>query len=183
MVKIAVLVSGNGSNLQAIIDAIESKELELSIGCVIADNAKAYGLQRAQWAGIPTYVVKRGADLSEKLEPLVEGLDYIVLAGFLSILSAQFCEKWKNKIMNLHPSLLPKYGGKGMYGMFVHQAVLENNEKYSGATVHWVTEGIDKGAIILQKSCEISGAETPESLAEKVHKIEHKILIEALKGL
>ncbi len=183
MVKIAVLISGNGSNLQAIINAIQNKELELCIECVIADNPKAYGLERAKKAGITTHIVNRGKELSKNILPLVEGVDYIVLAGFLSILSSDFCNKWKNKIMNLHPSLLPKYGGKGMYGMYVHKAVLENNEKQSGVTVHWVTEHVDGGAIILQESCEINPNETPETLAEKIHKIEHKILIEALKSL
>ncbi len=183
MVKIAVLISGNGSNLQAIIDAINNKELELCIECVISDNPNAYGLQRAKSAGIRTHIVKRGEELSKTILALVENVDYIVLAGFLSILSSEFCDKWSNKIMNLHPSLLPKYGGKGMYGMNVHKAVLENNEQQSGATVHWVTAGIDEGAILLQESCEISPDETPDTLAQKIHIIEHNILIKALKTL
>ncbi len=183
MVKIAVLISGNGSNLQAIIDAVKHKELDLCIECVISDNPNAYGLERAKSAGIKTHIVQRGKELSKQMLPLVASVDYIVLAGFLSILSADFCDKWTNKIMNLHPSLLPKYGGKGMYGMYVHKAVLKNNEKQSGATVHWVTAGIDQGAIILQETCDISLDETPETLANKIHKIEHKILIEALKTI
>ncbi len=183
MVKLAVLISGSGTNLQAIINAIENENLPAEICCVVSDNPKAYGLERAEFVGIPTHVVKKGKTLSESILPLVEGVDYIVLAGFLSILSEDFCKKWSKKIINLHPALLPKYGGKGMYGNFVHQAVLNNNETESGATVHWVTEEIDKGAIILQDSCPVSPDDTAESLAQKVHKIEHRILIEAIRKL
>ncbi len=183
MVKLAVLISGSGTNLQAIINAIANDELQAEICCVISDNPEAYGLKRAEFMEISTHIVKKGKTLSADILPLVEGVDYIVLAGFLSILSKDFCKKWDKKIINLHPALLPKYGGKGMYGNFVHQAVLNNNETESGATVHWVTEEIDKGAIILQESCKISADETAESLAQKVHKIEHRILVEAIRGL
>lgn len=183
MVKLAILISGSGTNLQAIINAIENDGLPAEICSVISDNAGAYGLQRAKFVGIPTHIVKKGKKMSDAILPLVENVDYIVLAGFLSILSADFCKKWKRKIINLHPALLPKYGGKGMYGNFVHQAVLNNNEKESGATVHWVTEEIDKGDIILQNSCPISSNETAASLAQKVHKIEHRILVEAIRSL
>lgn len=183
MVKLAVLISGSGTNLQAIINAIENHGLQAEICCVISDNPKAYGLERAQFVGIPTHVVQRGKKMSEIILPLVECADYIVLAGFLSILSSGFCKKWSRKIINLHPALLPKYGGKGMYGNFVHQAVLNNNEKKSGATVHWVTEEIDKGDIILQGSCPVSLDDTVESLAQKVHEIEHRILVEAIREL
>lgn len=183
MVKLAVLISGSGTNLQAIINAIENDGLQAEICAVISDNPNAYGLERAKFVGIPTHIVKRGKAMSEEILSLVEGIDYIVLAGFLSILSPSFCKRWSNKIINLHPALLPKYGGKGMYGKFVHQAVINNNEKESGATVHWVTEEIDRGAIILQDSCPVSPNDTADSLAEKVHKIEHRILVEAIRRL
>ncbi len=183
MVKLAVLISGSGTNLQSIINAIANEELQAEISCVISDNPNAYGLQRAEFMEIPTHVVKKGKTLSENILPLVKGVDYIVLAGFLSILSEDFCKEWSKKIINLHPALLPKYGGKGMYGNFVHQAVLNNNETESGATVHWVTKEIDKGDIILQDSCPVSPDDTAESLAQKVHKIEHRILVEAIRKL
>lgn len=183
MVKLAVLVSGGGSNLQAIINAIANEELVAEVVSVISDNPKAYALKRAEFLDIPTHVVERGTGVSEAIMPLVSEADYIVLAGFLSILSVDFCKKWKRKIINLHPALLPKYGGRGMYGKFVHQAVINNNERESGATVHWVTPEIDKGDIIVQEACTISPNETPETLAQKVHRIEHKILIEAIRKL
>ncbi|PVX52375.1 phosphoribosylglycinamide formyltransferase-1 [Balneicella halophila] len=183
MVKLAVLISGSGTNLQALINAIKNDGLNAEICCVISDNPKAFGLKRAAFVNIPTHVVKRGKGLSKAILPLVEEADYIVLAGFLSILSADFCKKWSRKIINLHPALLPKYGGKGMYGDFVHQAVLNNNEKESGATVHWVTEEIDRGDIITQDSCTVSPNDTVESLAKKVHEIEHRILVEAIRKL
>lgn len=183
MVKLAVLVSGGGTNLQAIINAIEEQKLEAEIIAVISDNKNSYALERAKFVDIPTHIVERGKGMSKAILPLVMDADYIVLAGFLSILSADFCRKRKRRIINLHPALLPKYGGKGMYGDFVHQAVLNNNEKESGATVHWVTEEIDKGDIITQDSCPVSPKDTVKSLAKKVHEIEHRILIEAIKTL
>lgn len=183
MVKLAVLISGNGSNLQAIINAIENNELQVEICSVVSDNPKAYGLQRANFVGIPTHTVEKGQQMSQQISNLVKGADYIVLAGFLSILSVDFCKEWKRRIINLHPSLLPKYGGKGMYGNFVHQAVINNNEKESGATVHWVTEEIDKGDILVQESCSVSPNDTAETLAQKIHKIEHRILLKAIQKL
>ncbi|MCB9201916.1 MAG: phosphoribosylglycinamide formyltransferase [Flavobacteriales bacterium] len=182
--KIAVLVSGSGTNLQRIIDAIEAKEIVgAEVVQVIADR-NCYALERALNYDIPTFIVERGKEMSEELDELLDSdVDLIVMAGFLSILSNEFCSKWENKIINIHPSLLPKYGGMGMWGMNVHKAVLENNEKESGATVHYVTSGVDEGEIILQKSVEISEDETPESLAEKVHSIEYEILIDAIKKL
>lgn len=183
MVKLAVLISGSGTNLQAIINAIENNSLQAEICCVVSDNPDAYGLERAKFSGVPSHVVQRGEKMSEEISPLVETADYIVLAGFLSILSADFCKKWNRKIINLHPALLPKYGGKGMYGIHVHRAVLNNSETESGATVHWVTEEIDKGDIILQKVCAVSPKDTPKTLAQKVQKIEHQILVEAIRKL
>lgn len=183
MVKLAVLISGNGSNLQAIINAIAEESLHAEICCVVSDHPKAYGLQRAKFVGIPTHTVQRGENMSQTLSVFVKEADYIILAGFLSILSVDFCKQWRKRIINLHPSLLPKYGGKGMYGNFVHQAVINNNEKESGATVHWVTEEIDKGAILLQESCPVSPHDTAATLAQKVHQIEHRILLKALEKL
>lgn len=181
MVKLAILVSGSGTNLQAIIDAIGEGKLNTEIVAVISDTENAYALERAKVAGISATFIPKGKNLSEKIMTHTKGADYIFLAGFLSILSKDFCEYWEGKILNIHPSLLPKYGGKGMYGMYVHNAVIANKEKESGATVHWVTEVIDGGSIIIQEKCTVDVADTAETLAEKVHKIEHKIVIEAIK--
>ena len=182
--KIAVLVSGNGSNLQKIIDSIHKKELmNVEISQVIADR-NCFAMERALDEDIETFIVERGGNISVEIEEYLDSeTDLIVLAGFLSILSEEFCKKWERKIINIHPSLLPKYGGAGMYGKKVHQAVLANHEKESGATVHYVTFGIDEGEIILQKTIKIKPNETADWLATKVHEVEYEILIEVLKML
>ncbi|TXF79180.1 phosphoribosylglycinamide formyltransferase [Chryseobacterium sp.] len=181
MKNIVVLVSGGGTNLQRIIDCIESGEIpNAQISLVVADR-ECFGLQRAENSGIKNVLIKRGKDFSENLSKILpEDTDLIVLAGFLSILNKEFCENFSGKIINIHPALLPKFGGKGMWGHHVHEAVLKAGEKQSGATVHYVTSGIDEGEIILQKSFDISEHETPESLAEKIHAIEYEIFPEAI---
>ena len=181
MKKMVILVSGGGTNLQRIINCTENGEIpNAEITMVVADR-ECFGLQRAEKHGIKNILIKRGKDFSEKLsEMLPENTDLIVLAGFLSILSKEFCERFSGKIINIHPALLPKFGGKGMWGHHVHESVLKTGEKESGATVHYVTSGIDEGKIILQKSFEISPDETVESLAEKVHQIEYNIFPEAI---
>ncbi len=181
MKNICVLISGSGTNLQRIIDCIDSGEIRnAKINLVIADR-ECYGLERAKIAGIDSILIPKGKIFSENLESAISGnIDLIVCAGFLSILKPNFCEKWKGKIINIHPSLLPKFGGKGMWGHHVHDAVLEAKEKESGATVHYVTSGIDEGEIILQGKVQIEDNETPESLAEKIHHIEYEIFPKAI---
>lgn len=183
--KVAVLISGSGTNLQAIINSITDKTLpNIEITCVIADR-NCYGLERALDAEIPTWYVERGENLSQEINEICTNaeVELIVLAGFLSILDKDFCEKWDRKIINLHPSLLPKFGGKGMYGEYVHKAVLENKETQSGATVHYVTQGIDEGEIILQKSFDIPSSANLDWLKQKISEIEKPLLIEALKKI
>ncbi|ODS90133.1 MAG: phosphoribosylglycinamide formyltransferase [Chryseobacterium sp. SCN 40-13] len=181
MKKIVVLISGSGTNLQRIIDCIQNGEItDAQISLVVADR-ECYGLQRAKDAGIPNRMIKRGSSFSENLEKLIpENTDLIVLAGFLSILSDRFCEKYQGKIINIHPALLPKFGGFGMWGMNVHQAVLEAGEKESGATVHYVTSGIDEGEIILQGKVHVDESDTVETLAAKVHQVEYEIFPKAI---
>ena len=181
MKNIVVLVSGSGTNLQRIIDCTESGEIpDAKIALVVADR-ECFGLQRAEKHGIPSHLIRKGKEFSSKLTQLVPAdTDLVVLAGFLSILNTDFCEKFSGKIINIHPALLPKFGGKGMWGNHVHEAVLNAGEMESGATVHLVTAGIDEGDIILQKSFAVSEDETPESLAEKVHSIEYEIFPKAI---
>ncbi len=181
MKNIVVLVSGSGTNLQRIIDTIESGEIRnAKVSLVVADR-DCFGLQRAENAGIPFQLIKRGKSFSEKLDAiLLENTDLIVLAGFLSILDYEFCKKHEGRIINIHPALLPKYGGFGMWGMNVHNAVIEAKEKESGATVHYVTSGIDEGEIILQGKVEINENDTPETLAAKVHQVEYDIFPKAI---
>ena len=184
MKNITVLVSGSGSNLQRIIDCIDSGEISnAKVNLVVADR-DCYALERAENHQIPNQLIKRGKDFSENLEKLLpENTDLIVLAGFLSILSKEFCEKYNGKIINIHPALLPKYGGKGMYGMNVHQAVLENKEKETGITIHYVNEHYDEGEFIFQKAVNIEDCKSPEEIAQKVHELEHQYFPEVIGKL
>lgn len=181
MKNIVVLVSGGGTNLQRIIECIDNGEIpNANISLVVADR-DCFGLERAKNHGIPTQLIPRGKSFSSELKQILPAnTDLIVLAGFLSILNKEFCESFPGKIINIHPALLPKFGGKGMWGHHVHEAVLASNEKESGATVHYVTSGIDEGEIILQKSFGISDNETLEMLAEKIHTIEYEIYPKAI---
>ncbi|MBE7023570.1 MAG: phosphoribosylglycinamide formyltransferase [Ruminococcaceae bacterium] len=187
--RIAVLVSGGGTNLQALIDAqnagiIKSGQIEL----VISNNADAYALTRAQNAGIDTAVVSKkelGGDQRVFEETLIEvlmskGIELIILAGFMCILSASFTSKYPKRIINVHPSLIPSFCGKGFYGLHVHEAALEYGVKVTGATVHFVNEIPDGGEIILQKAVEIKDGDTPEILQKRVmEEAEWKILPQA----
>jgi len=176
MKNLVILVSGSGTNLQRIIDTIDSGEIQdAKISLVVADR-ECFGIERAKNHNIETALIPRGKNFSSELGKIIpENTDLIVLAGFLSILKPEFVESWEGKIINIHPALLPKYGGKGMWGHHVHNAVIEAKEKESGATVHFVTVGIDEGEAILQKSFEVTENDTPETLAEKVHEIEYEI--------
>ncbi len=170
--KIAVLVSGGGTNLQAIIDAqakglIKSGAVEL----VISDTAGAFALERAAKAGIRGAVIpKKEVDFETKLIKLLESekIDYIVLAGFLSILSEAFVKKYDHRIINIHPSLIPSFCGKGYYGLKVHEAVIAKGVKVTGATVHFVNEIPDGGDIIMQKAVAVEEGDTPKSLQQRV---------------
>ena len=179
-IKVAVLVSGGGTNLQALIDKEKAGELpEIEIVRVIASRADAYALQRAADAGIEGVVAKEQEDVLAALQAC--GAQMIVLAGYMKVLSADIIKAYENKIINIHPSLIPKYCGKGFYGMRVHRAVLEGGEKESGATVHYVDEGVDTGKIILQETVPVLAGDTPEELAARVLKVEHRILAEGLR--
>ena len=187
--RIAVLVSGGGSNLQSIIDNIEQGNLNCEISYVIADR-ECYGLKRAEKHGIKNVLLDRKVlkeklsdEISNVLENDDEKTDYIVLAGYLSILSPEFIKKWSRKIINIHPSLLPKFGGKGMYGMNVHRAVIEAKETESGCTIHFVDTGVDTGEIILQIKVPVLTDDTPEVLQKRVFEKEHVLLIEGIKKL
>lgn len=186
--KIAVLVSGGGTNLQALIDAEENGQIsDGEIVLVISSNAKAYALTRAADAGIPAVVCNRkelGSQetFEEKIcEVLAEyGVQLIVLAGFMSILSADFTALWPRRILNVHPSLIPSFCGKGYYGLKVHEAALDYGVKVTGATVHMVNEVPDGGEILLQKAVEILPDDTPEILQKRVmEQAEWKLLPQA----
>ncbi len=190
MKRIAVLVSGSGSNLQALIDAVAANKIShATIDLVISSKKDVYALQRAANHGIASAVVARSQydedDYQNALLHLLKTyrIDYIVLAGFLDILPKGLTEQYQHCIVNIHPSLIPAFCGKGFYGMHVHQAVYQSAAKVSGATVHFVDGGIDSGAIIAQQSIAITEKDTAESIAQKVLKIEHTILPEVVDAL
>ncbi len=188
--KIAVLVSGGGTNLQALIDAEKNGIIKSgSISLVLSNKREAYALKRAEQNGIKTHVVEKSADLGQEgfecevLRILSENnIDLIVLAGFMSILSADFVKKYEDRIINVHPSLIPSFCGKGYYGLRVHEAALGYGVKVSGATVHFVNEVPDGGRIILQKAVEIHDGDTPEILQRRImEEAEWKILPKAVE--
>lgn len=186
--KIAVLVSGGGTNLQALIDARQSGIIKSGeITLVVSNNSSAYALTRAENAEIKTAVVlkkecKDQADFESRILSLLSenGIDMIVLAGFMSILSADFVSHYPERIINVHPSLIPSFCGEGFYGLRVHQAALNYGVKVTGATVHYVNEIPDGGKIILQKAVNIEDGDTPEILQKRVmEQAEWKLLPQA----
>jgi phosphoribosylglycinamide formyltransferase-1 len=188
MLNIAVLVSGGGTNLQALIDAEKNGILKNGhIKLVISSSVDAYALQRARNNGIDSFVLtkKEYANVDDYSDALVKKLDeystdLVILAGFLTIFSKKVTDAYKNKIINIHPALIPSFCGKGYYGLHVHEAVLASGVKVTGATVHFVTEECDGGPIILQKAVNVLDDDTPETLQKRVmHEAEWKLLPEA----
>ena len=187
-VKVAVLVSGGGTNLQAILDQQESGKLKHGkVSVVISSNPNAYALERAKKHGVKGVVVARKDVSFEEFEQGIvdaiesEGAKVIVLAGFMSILSKNFTDKYKDRIINVHPSLIPSFCGEGFYGLKVHESALSYGVKVTGATVHFVNEIADGGKIILQKAVKIKKGDTPEILQRRVmEQAEWKILPTAL---
>lgn len=188
MKRIGVLVSGGGTNLQAIIEAVNQKQIDAEIGVVVSNKAGVYALERAAMHNIPTQVVDHRQYLSvvEFTRAILEvmrefRIDLICLAGFLRIFDRLLVDVYPNRILNIHPALLPAFGGKGMYGHHVHEAVIASGTKFSGATVHLVTAEPDVGPIVAQGIVPVADDDTPESLAAKVLRIEHQIYPQAIK--
>ena len=188
--RIAVFVSGGGSNLQALIDASKSGILSADIVWVVSNMRKAFGLKRAEKESIETFIYKKkkyespqlaGDDLLAKLKE--RDIDYIATAGYLQLLPEQVVKAYRNRIVNIHPALLPKFGGKGMYGHFVHEAVLAAGEKESGATVHLVDEIYDNGKVLEQFKVPVLEDDTPDTLAKRVLAQEHKLYPRAIEKL
>ena len=185
MFKIAVLVSGGGTNLQSIIDAVKVGELDCKIEMVISSKSYVYALERAKEAGIDTYVVSKkeyGENQSKRILELTEGkVDLIVLAGYLSILDGEILDKFKNRIINIHPSLIPSFCGPKMYGLHVHEAAIKKGVKVSGCTVHFVNNEVDGGAIILQEAVPVYFEDSAEDLQKRILVKEHLLLPKAIK--
>lgn len=188
--KLAVLISGSGSNLQAIIDACKGHNFPAQIEVVLSNTPDAYGLERAKAANIDAHVINhknfenREAFDEALLQKLSEyGVDLICLAGFMRILTADFVHQWPNKIINTHPSLLPKHGGKGMYGEHVHKAVLAANDDISGCSIHYVVPEVDQGPVIIQKQVPVMDTDTADTLAQRVIAQEHIAYVEAISKI
>jgi phosphoribosylglycinamide formyltransferase-1 len=183
--KIAVLVSGGGTDLQSVIDAVENKELDVKIEMVIGSRNNIYALERAKKHNIDTFVVSRkeyGEEASNKILELTKGkVDLIVLAGFLAILDGEILKEFDNKIINIHPSLIPSFCGPGMYGLKVHEAVIKSGVKFSGCTVHFVNSEVDGGAILLQEAVPVYFEDDAETLQKRILEKEHLILPKAIK--
>lgn len=173
-VRVAVLVSGGGTNLQALLDALHDSPIA-RIARVISSRPDAGALERARRAGVPTTVLRDAGDPAEVLSALA-GAQLVVLAGYLKLVHASVVARFRGRIINIHPALLPDFGGAGMYGRRVHEAVLASGAKESGATVHFVDEEFDRGAIIAQEKVRIESGDTPDTLAARVLEAEHRLL-------
>ena len=181
MKKIAVFISGGGTDLQSLIDEVHEKSGVIRL--VVSSRGDAYGLERAKRKGIETMVLPKGDYDSVLLEELKKReVEWIVLAGFLKILTPAFIRHFPRHIVNIHPSLIPAFSGPGFYGMRVHEAVYRAGVKWSGATVHFVSEVVDGGAILLQEVVPVLEADGPEEIAGKVLKVEHRILPSAVSA-
>lgn len=187
-VKIGVLISGGGTNLQSIIDNINNGNINGEIKLIVSNRKEAYGLTRGKNAGIESIYLDRrdfNGDEEYNLELIrlfkERDINLIILAGYLKVLSKEFIREFNQKIINIHPSLIPSFCGKGYYGDKVHQSVLDYGVKVTGATVHFVDEGTDTGPIILQETVYIDSTDTLDKLKEKVLNVEHKLLVKAVK--
>ena len=179
MKKIVIFASGNGTNAQRIIEFSKSDKSSFSVSAVFCNNPKAYVIQRAKLLNVPCVLFDRSQFLGEGPDSVMANLntfnpDLIVLAGFLWLVPSKIVASYPDRIINIHPALLPKYGGKGMYGDRVHQAVLDHKERESGITVHYVSEKYDDGDIIAQYKCDVDSSDTVETLASKIHLLEHE---------
>ena len=179
MLNIGVLISGGGTNLQAIIDETKSGGINGTVKLVISNKENAYGLERARLSGIKAVYETNEDKIIELLKE--NNIDLIVLAGYLKIITPKFVDEFRNKIINIHPSLIPSFCGKGYYGEKVHQGVIDYGAKVTGATVHFVDEGADTGAIIMQETVNVEQDDDAKSLAKRVLEVEHRILKESIR--
>lgn len=183
MKSLVVLISGGGSNLKALLDAVARSEIRAEVKAVIADRDCA-GRRHAENAGVPFVLLDRkAAGFADALNAAVPDCDLVVLAGFLSIIPPALVARFPQKMVNLHPSLLPKFGGAGMYGLRVHQAVLAAGERESGCTVHFVDSGIDSGAVIAQARVPVLADDTAEALQARIAPEEHRLLVATVARL
>lgn len=190
MKKLAILVSGRGSNMLALIDACEQDRLQASVELVISNNADSLALVSAKEKGIDvahlssrTHSNADALDVAMRESFQKHEIDYVLLAGFMKKIGPKTLNAYKDRMINIHPSLLPKFGGKGMFGLNVHKAVIAAGEKETGATIHLVNDEYDEGAILAQQKVEVVEGESPESLAAKVLKVEHALFAETIQKI
>jgi phosphoribosylglycinamide formyltransferase-1 len=188
-IRLAVFASGSGTNAEQIIQHFTDHPVG-EVAMILSNNSKAYVLERAKNHNIPHFTFGREDFYkTKKVDEVlsINNIDFIVLAGFMWLIPERFITQYPQRMVNIHPALLPKYGGKGMYGMHVHEAVVENKEKESGITIHWVNEKYDEGQIIFQAKCVVLPDDTPEMVAEKVHQLEYahypKVIEERIREL
>lgn len=185
LTRIALFASGSGTNAQKIAEYFQDHP-QIEVALILSNNPQAGVLARAKNLGLPSQVFKRSAFYkSQEVLALLQAqeIDWIVLAGFLWLVPPYLIKAFPNRIMNIHPALLPKYGGKGMYGMHVHEAVYQAQEKETGITIHYVNEKYDDGAIIFQAKCTIAPQDKPENIAQKVRLLEHKYFPKVIEDL
>ena len=185
MIRLGVLGSTNGTDLQAILDAVSAGELDADVAVVISNRTGAYILERAEINNVPAFFISRKGKKREEFDGEItavlkeHGVDLVLLIGFMRILSPEFCRVWQDRILNVHPSLLPKYAG-GM-DINVHEEVLKNKDMETGCTIHFVNELVDAGPILIQKKCNVDPDDTVDSLKTKVQTLEGEAFIEAIK--
>ncbi|ABG60549.1 phosphoribosylglycinamide formyltransferase [Cytophaga hutchinsonii] len=175
-IKVAIFASGSGTNAQRIFDYFKEKE-GVEVALLLSNNPDAYALTRAKAASIPTRVFTKAEFKDSTIivdELKAAGISWVILAGFLWLVPKSLIQAFPNSILNIHPALLPAFGGKGMYGMHVHKAVIETKAKQTGITIHKVNEEYDKGEVVFQAAFDVLSHDTPESVAEKIHELEHK---------
>jgi phosphoribosylglycinamide formyltransferase 1 len=182
MIKIAIFASGSGSNAERIVEFFSSNE-EIEVTLVLTNNPAAGVIERAQRLNIPTLIFNK--TLFSKTDKIVEILqsqqiDWVILAGFLWLVPNNLTRAFENRMINIHPALLPKYGGKGMWGHHVHEAVVANQEKESGITIHYVNEKYDEGKTIFQAKCEVEASDSPDDVAKKIHQLEYQYFPEII---
>ncbi len=187
MIRLGVLGSTNGTDLQVILESVKAKKINAIVNVVISNKKNAYILKRGQNHGLPSIFInhndKKRESFDSELTSTLEkyNVELILLIGFMRILSSTFCKRWRHKIINVHPSLLPKYSG-GM-DMNIHEQVIKNGDKEAGCTIHFVTEELDRGPILIQKKCKVNTNETPETLKVKVQRLEGIAFIEAINQI
>ncbi len=187
MIRLGVLGSTNGTDLQVILESVKAKKINAIVNVVISNKKNAYILKRGQNHGLPSIFInhndKKRESFDSELTSTLEkyNVELVLLIGFMRILSSTFCKRWRHKIINVHPSLLPKYSG-GM-DMNIHEQVIKNGDKESGCTIHFVTEELDNGPILIQKKCKVNTNETPETLKVKVQRLEGIAFIEAINQI